>query len=178
MCPDGWNKKAAGPYVNTINDCESCGAGQVCSASTESTTCPDGYNCEAMTSDVYSKPGQPGEILTRDSAGLNNDIALCASGYCEGITYSTTLKTCPAGYFNNFSGDSASGQHSMAGCYPTPGGTFSSSQTACTSGFMCPVGSALADVNIPAGYYSASNSAASINDLSSCTAGKFCAAGS
>lgn len=181
MCPDGWNKKASTSgwtFTNTINDCESCGAGQVCSASTTSTTCPDGYNCEAMTSDVNSKPGQPGEFLTRDSAGENNDISSCSNGYCEGITYSANLQTCPAGYFNNYSGASASGQHSQAGCYPTPGGTFSSSQTACTSGKMCPVGSALADVNIPAGYWSASTSAASINDLTACPAGKFCAAGS
>ena len=57
MCPDGFNKKTGITYTNTINDCESCGAGAVCSASVAATTCPDGYNCEAMTSDVYSKQG-------------------------------------------------------------------------------------------------------------------------
>jgi hypothetical protein len=57
-CPSGFSKKTGITYSNTINDCESCGAGSVCSTDpTAVTVCPDGYNCEAMTSDVYSKPG-------------------------------------------------------------------------------------------------------------------------
>jgi hypothetical protein len=98
MCPDGFNLRTGITYTNTINDCESCGAGSVCSASTAATTCPDGYNCEAMTDDVYSKPGQPGELLVRDGSGLNNDITDCTGGFCEGATYSGNLGTCPAGY--------------------------------------------------------------------------------
>jgi hypothetical protein len=87
MCPTGFTLKdpLAAP-TNTINDCESCAAGEVCSDTDDDTTCPAGYNCEAMTDDVYSKPGQPGEILTANVFTLNNDIGLCTGGYCEGAT--------------------------------------------------------------------------------------------
>jgi hypothetical protein len=78
MCPDGFTKKTSGPYTNTINDCESCAAGVVCSATSTTTTCPDGYNCIAMTSDVYSNPGQPGDLLTRNAGTQNNDISTCS----------------------------------------------------------------------------------------------------
>jgi hypothetical protein len=181
MCPDGWTKKTSGPYVNTINDCESCAAGAVCSSTSTVTLCPDGYNCEAMTTDVSSKPGQPGEYLTRDSAGVNNDIAACASGsnnYCEGASWSGNIKTCPAGYTNNYSGDSAASQYSEAGCYPVASGSYSSAATACTAGKMCPTGSSAADINIPAGYFHASTSRGSLNDVTVCPANSWCAAGS
>lgn len=77
-----------------------------------------------MTSDVYSKPGQPGEFLTRDGSNINNDISDCSAGYCEGATYSANKKTCPAGYFNSYSGGMDAGQHSMAGCSPAASGTY------------------------------------------------------
>lgn len=177
MCPDGWNKKSSGPYTNTINDCESCGSGQVCSASVTSTVCPDGYNCEAMTTDVYSKPGQPGEFLTRDSSGENNDISTCASGYCPGATYSANQGTCPTGYHNNYYTGTDQGQHSMAGCWPSAPGTYGAAQTACSAGYICPPGSETESIQIPAGYYSA-NTGMVFNGLTVCTAGKWCATGS
>lgn len=111
--------------TNTINDCESCGSGQVCGSSAAAAVCPDGYNCEAMTTDVESKPGQPGEFLTRN--GDNNDIGDCTNGYCPGATHSGNKGTCPSGYRNDYSGDSANNQHSAAGCSPTASGTYSSS---------------------------------------------------
>jgi len=99
LCPSGTSLKSSlSSPTNTINDCESCGAGSVCSTTTTATTCPVGYNCPAMTTDVYSKPGQPGEYLTANSGTGNNDISSCEAGYCEGATSSTTFKTCPNGY--------------------------------------------------------------------------------
>jgi len=180
MCPSGFSKKAAGPYSNTINDCESCGAGAVCSDSTTETLCPDGYNCEAMTDDVYSKPGQPGELLTRDAFGVNNDIGDCTGGYCEGATYDATLQTCPTGYYLTYTGTSAGGQHSKAGCSPVAAGNYGSPAVVCDAGFICPPGSSAADISIPPGWFSASTgvSAFSDSELTLCPAGKFCAAGS
>lgn len=174
ICPDGFNKKTSGTFVNNINDCESCSSGTVCSSTTTETLCPDGYNCEAMTSDVYSKPGQPGELLTRDADGINNSITVCTGGYCEGATYSGNLQTCPEGYYNTYSGTSASGQHSQAGCSPVNAGTYTSSATTCTAGQLCPMGSITNDIDIPPGYYSSGTGKATLNDVSVCTAGKFC----
>lgn len=178
MCPDGFTKKTSGPYTNTINDCESCGAGSVCSASTTTTTCPDGYNCIAMTSDVYSNPGQPGDLLTRNAGTQNNDIATCSGSnvYCPGAT--VTASTCPAGYTNAYTGSSATGEHSAASCKPTPAGTYATAGTACPAGSICPPGGSAADTQIPPGYYSASTSLTSLNDATACPAGKFCASGS
>ena len=65
--------------------------------------CTEGYNCLAMTSDMYSKPGQPGEFLTANTLTGNNDISDCASpNYCEGATWSANVKVCPSGYFNSY----------------------------------------------------------------------------
>ena len=56
-----------------------------------------------MTSDMYSKPGQPGEFLTANTLTGNNDISDCASpNYCEGATWLTNVKVCPSGYFNSY----------------------------------------------------------------------------
>jgi hypothetical protein len=126
-----------------------------------------------MTTDVYSKPGQPGEFLTRN--GDNNDIGTCSGGYCPGATWTDNKGTCPLGYHTTYSGDSANDQHSAAGCSPTPDGSYSSSQTPCDAGRMCPIGSKTNTVNIPTGYYSASSSRYNINSLAICDAGKFCA---
>lgn len=78
-CPSGTKLKSPLTVrTNTINDCESCGAGLVCSkTSTETIACPVGYNCPPMTSDAYSKPGQPGEFLTKNNTTGNNDISIC-----------------------------------------------------------------------------------------------------
>ena len=43
---------------------------------------------------------------------------------------------------------------------------------------MCPSGSSTATINTPAGYYSASTGISSINGLTECPAGSFCAPGS
>jgi hypothetical protein len=51
-----------------------------------------------MTDDVYSKPGQPGELLVPNAGTLNNDITDCTGGYCEGATYLATVITCPTAY--------------------------------------------------------------------------------
>jgi hypothetical protein len=132
-----------------------------------------------MTDDVYSKPGQPGELLTADGSGQNT-IATCTNGYCEGATSPSTLKTCPPGYFNNYSGASADGQHSLAGCTPTPAGTYGSSQTQCGLGKYCPPGSATEDLLTPPGYfhYDQASGMGHIKDLNRCPAGKWCPAGS
>ena len=56
-----------------------------------------------MTSDMYSKPGQPGEFLTVNTGTGNNDISACASpNYCEGATWSANVKVCPSGYYNSY----------------------------------------------------------------------------
>jgi hypothetical protein len=180
MCPTGFTKKTAGPYANTINDCLSCAAGEVCSDSDDSTDCPDGYNCEAMTDDVYSKPGQPGEILVENLGTLNNDITECTGGYCEGATYDLTLQTCPIGYNLDYTGASTDGQHSKAGCKPVDAGTYGATATTCTAGMICPPGSQTADISIPPGWYDAATGITSFSDtvLTLCPAGSFCATGS
>jgi hypothetical protein len=177
-CPDGMSLKTDPTWTRTytINDCESCGAGQVCSASAAATVCPDGYNCEAQTTDVESKPGQPGEFLTRN--GDNNDIGDCTNGYCPGATHSGNKETCPSGYYNDYSGASSDNQHSAAGCSPTPAGTYSSSQTQCTAGRMCPPGAKDEDLQIPTGFYATTPNRGYISHLVVCPDGKFCAEGS
>ena len=60
-----------------------------------------------MTEDVYSKPGQPGELID-----ATNAITDCTGGYCEGATYAATVKTCPVGYNLDYSGTSNDNQHS------------------------------------------------------------------
>lgn len=106
-CPEGYFKKTAGPYYNTISDCQTCTAGTMCGGSV-STPCPDGYLCPAQTSDATAHAAQPGYTATTSTS------TACNYGFCPGAVGPTATNTktqCPDGYHNDYATSSV-GQYS------------------------------------------------------------------